>query len=167
VARPRAGCAGLVGAWSGLTRLREPVERLGAELRPFRDERGRQLYDLPDAPRPDPDTPAPPRFLPAVDNLLLAHADRTRVITDEQRKRVCVGAVVEPTVLVDGEVVALWKLILHFSAADRGDHDIRSSLPRHDRGPATYTVQSHESACRMGIDAVEHGCFDPSTYTVQ
>ena len=149
-----------IQAWSGLTRLREPVERLGAELRPFRDEGGRQLYDLPDAPRPDPDTPAPPRFLPAVDNLLLAHADRTRVISDEHRKRVCVGAVVEPTVLVDGQVVAVWKLIrapagatleielltglsgteqaavaqegmglLRFSAADRGDHDIRFLAP--------------------------------------
>jgi hypothetical protein len=100
-----------IQAWSGLTRLREPVERLGAALRPFRDEHGRRLYDLPDAPRPDPDTPAPPRFLPAVDNLLLAHADRTRVITDQHRKRVCIGAVVEPTVLVDGDVVAIWKLV--------------------------------------------------------
>jgi hypothetical protein len=100
-----------IQAWSGLTRLREPVERLGAELRRFRDEHGRVVYDLPDAPRPDSDSAAPPRFLPAVDNLLLAHADRTRVITDEHRKRVCVGAVVEPTVLVDGEVVAIWKLV--------------------------------------------------------
>jgi hypothetical protein len=97
-------------AWSGLTRLREPVERLGAELRRFRDGHGRQLYDLPDAPRPDPDTPAPARFLPAVDNLLLAHDDRTRVMTDEHRRRVCVGAVVEPTVLVDGQVVAVWRI---------------------------------------------------------
>jgi Winged helix DNA-binding domain len=99
-----------IQAWSGLTRLREPVERLGAELRPFRDEHGRRLYDLPDAPRPDPDTPAPIRFLPAVENLLLAHADRTRVISDERRRRVCVGAVVEPTVLVDGDVVAIWRV---------------------------------------------------------
>jgi Winged helix DNA-binding domain len=87
-----------IQAWSGLTRLREPVERLGAALRPFRDEHGRQLYDLPDAPRPDPDAPAPPRLLPAFDNLLLAHADRTRVMTDEHRRRVSYGAVVEPTV---------------------------------------------------------------------
>jgi Winged helix DNA-binding domain len=100
-----------IQAWSGLTRLREPVERLAAELRPFRDEHGRRLYDLPDAPRPDPDTPAPVRLLPAVDNLLLAHADRTRVITDERRRRVCVGAVVEPTVLVDGDVVAIWRIV--------------------------------------------------------
>jgi hypothetical protein len=106
-----------VQAWSGLTRLREPVERLGAELRSFRDEHGRRRYDLPDAPRPDPDTPAPPRFLPAVDNLLLAHADRTRVITDERRRRVCVGAVVEPTVLVDGDVVAIWRIVRAGGAA--------------------------------------------------
>jgi Winged helix DNA-binding domain len=106
-----------IQAWSGLTRLREPVERLGAALRRFRDEHGRQLYDLPDAPRPDPETPAPVRFLPAVDNLLLAHADRTRVISDQHRKRVCVGAVVEPTVLVDGEVVAIWRTVRRQSRA--------------------------------------------------
>jgi hypothetical protein len=104
-------------AWSGLTRLREPVERLGAALRPFRDEHGRQLYDLPDAPRPDPDTPAPPRFLPAFDNLLLAHADRSRVMTDEHRRRVSYGAVVEPSVLVDGRVVAVWRILREHDGA--------------------------------------------------
>jgi Winged helix DNA-binding domain len=104
-------------AWSGLTRLREPVERLGAALRPFRDEHGRQLYDLPDAPRPDPDTPAPPRFLPAFDNLLLAHADRSRVMTAKHRRRVSYGAVVEPTVLVDGRVVAVWRVAREHGAA--------------------------------------------------
>jgi hypothetical protein len=99
-----------IQAWSGLTRLREPTERLGGRLRRFRDERGRQLYDLPDAPRPDPGAPSPVRFLPPFDNLLLAHANRTRVMTDGVRRRVCDGAVVEPTVLVDGQVAAVWKL---------------------------------------------------------
>ena len=67
-----------VQAWSGLTRLREVVERL--PVRVFRGRDGQALYDLPDAPRPSEDTPAPPRFLPEYDNLLLSHADRGRVI---------------------------------------------------------------------------------------
>ena len=101
-----------VQAWSGLTRLRQPMERLGGGLRRFRDERGRQLYDLPDAPPArTPGSPAPSRFLPPFDNLLLALADRGRVMTDEVRRRVCVGAVVEPTVLVDGRVAAVWKQV--------------------------------------------------------
>ena len=100
-----------IQAWCGLTRLRDPVERLAPGLRRFHDEHGRILYDLPDAPRPDPDTPAPPRFLPYFDNVLLAHADRTRIMTDDHRRRVCVGAVVEPTLLIDGQVVAIWKLV--------------------------------------------------------
>ena len=99
-----------IQAWCGLTRLRDPVEQLGASLRRFRDEHGRVLYDLPHAPRPDPDTPAPPRFLAYFDNVLLAHADRTRIMTDEHRRRVCVGAVVEPTLLLDGRVAAIWRL---------------------------------------------------------
>uniref|UniRef100_A0AAU3GSI3 Winged helix DNA-binding domain-containing protein n=1 Tax=Streptomyces sp. NBC_01401 TaxID=2903854 RepID=A0AAU3GSI3_9ACTN len=100
-----------VQAWSGLTRLREVIEDLRPGLRVFRDESGRELYDLPDAPIAAPDLPVPVRFLPAFDNLLLGHHDRTRVISDEDRKAVAPGqAMVRPTFLVDGHVHGTWAL---------------------------------------------------------
>ncbi|HEX5149193.1 MAG TPA: winged helix DNA-binding domain-containing protein, partial [Candidatus Limnocylindrales bacterium] len=95
-------------AWSRLTGLREVFERLRGELVTFRDERGRELFDLPDAPRPDPDTPAPPRFLPEYDNVLLAHADRTRFVDDDLRRLLTQDGLVVGSVLVDGVAGATW-----------------------------------------------------------
>lgn len=98
-------------AWSGLTGLREVFERLRPHLRTVRDEQGRELFDLPDAPRPDPGVPAPPRFLPDYDNVLLSHADRSRIVADAHRKRLLTAnGVVPGTVLVDGFVRGTWKV---------------------------------------------------------
>jgi hypothetical protein len=97
--------------WSRLTGLREVVERLRPRLRTFRDERGRELFDVPDAPRPNPDTPAPTRFLPEYDNALLSHADRTRFVTAEQRARLSgVNGRIRGTVLHDGLLFGVWQL---------------------------------------------------------
>ncbi|MCX5150379.1 winged helix DNA-binding domain-containing protein [Streptomyces sp. NBC_00320] len=96
--------------WAGLTRLREAFERLRPQLAVFRDENGVELFDLPDAPRPDAATPAPPRFLPEFDNLLLSHADRTRVVAPEAKGRTWVGNQSYRTLLVDGFVGGLWRL---------------------------------------------------------
>jgi hypothetical protein len=96
--------------WAGLTRLREVFERLRPRLVTFRDHNGVELFDLPDAPRPDEDTPAPPRFLPEFDNLLLSHADRTRVVPPEYWGRSWVGNLVHRTFLVDGFLAGVWRL---------------------------------------------------------
>lgn len=96
--------------WAGLTRLREVFERLRPRLLTFRDERGTELFDLPEAPRPDPGTPAPPRFLPEFDNLLLSHADRTRVVPPEHHGRAWRGNQAYRTLLLDGFLAGVWQL---------------------------------------------------------
>ncbi|WP_428951508.1 winged helix DNA-binding domain-containing protein [Streptomyces sp. cg35] len=96
--------------WAGLTRTKEAFERLRPRLVTFRDEHGVELFDLPDAPRPDEDTPAPPRLLAEYDNLLLSHADRTRVVRDADRARTWQGNRAYSTFLVDGTLAGLWAL---------------------------------------------------------
>ncbi|MGN9910469.1 winged helix DNA-binding domain-containing protein [Phytohabitans sp. LJ34] len=96
-----------VQTWSGLTGLREVVH--GLPLARFRDEAGRDVFDLPDAPRPDPDTPAPVRLLADFDNVLFSHADRTRVIADAHREHMIRHRLVR-AVLVDGVVAGTWTI---------------------------------------------------------
>ena len=141
-----------VQAWSGMTRLREVVDDLRPRLCGFRDDDGRELFDLPDAPRPDPDIPAPARFMAALDNLVLGHADRSRFMGEVERRHVGL----EATLLVDGRVRGLWRIrrgaggatlhvrlfaplgggeedavtaeaarLLHFVAPGSGGHDVR------------------------------------------
>ena len=100
-----------VQAWSGLTGLREVAGRLRPALRAFRDENGTELLDLPDAPRPDPGTPAPVRLVAEYDNLILSHADRARVVSERDRPRLYGRNGVFPgTVLVNGFVAGLWRM---------------------------------------------------------
>ena len=98
-----------VAAWSRLTGFREILERLRPGLRTFRDERGRELFDVPDGPLPDPAVPAPPRFLPEYDNALLSHGDRTRYTPDDAA-RLATETRVLGTVLDDGFGWATWSL---------------------------------------------------------
>jgi hypothetical protein len=98
-----------LAAWSRLTGFAEIIERMGARLRTFHDERGRRLVDVPDAPLPDPDTPAPARILPEYDNALLSHADRSRYTPDDVAALGTTGRV-HGTALVDGSIAATWSL---------------------------------------------------------
>ena len=98
-------------AWSGLTGLGDVTERLRRRLRAFRDEHGRELFDLPDAPRPPSDSPAPPRFLPFYDNALLSHADRARIVPPGIGREVFPNeGLLVGTVLIDGFVGATWRV---------------------------------------------------------
>jgi hypothetical protein len=104
--------------WSGMRSLADAFATLRPKLKVFHDEKGRELFDLPRAPRPAASTPAPVRFLPDYDNLVLAHADRTRVVPDAHRPRLATKNLQVPaTFLVDGFVAGSWKIERARSAA--------------------------------------------------
>jgi Winged helix DNA-binding domain len=94
-----------VQTWSWLTATRPILERLRPRLRTFRDEAGRELFDVADGPLPDPETPAPVRFLPLYDNVFLSHQDRSRIV-DPRHKG---GPFLKGFVLVDGFLRAIWE----------------------------------------------------------
>jgi len=99
-----------IAQWTGLplTLIDPGLERL--VVRRFRDELGRELFDLHRAPLPPAETPAPARLLPRFDNLLLSHDDRRRVLSEEHRAAVIEGGEVRATFLVDGTVAGLWSI---------------------------------------------------------
>jgi hypothetical protein len=100
-----------VAAWSGLTGLRAVMDQLRPSLVTFRDEQGAELFDLPSAPRPGEEAPAPVRLAAEFDNLLLSHADRSRVIQAENLKRFyTINGIFPGAVLIDGFVAGMWRL---------------------------------------------------------
>jgi hypothetical protein len=146
-------------AWSGLTKLGGVFETLRPKLRMFRDEAGRELFDLPEAPRPDPDMPAPPRFLPVYENAVLGYANRDRIFRGGPKTPPLQNVNVRGF-LVDGFVAGFWKVVeekksavlilepfrplskkderalakegaglLAFTAADAGSSDVRFVQP--------------------------------------
>jgi hypothetical protein len=99
-------------AWSMMhvPEIQRALDRL-EPLRRFHDEQGRELLDVPGAPLPDAAIPVPVRFLPKWDNLLLAFADRTRVLPEEHRRTVIrMNGDVAQTFLVDGRVAGIWRV---------------------------------------------------------
>jgi winged helix DNA-binding protein len=131
-----------IQAWSGLTRLREVTERLSARsparLRPLAGPDGAPLLDLADAPpAAGPDTPAPPRFLPEYDNLLLSYAERSRVIPHRRPVPLPPGhGATGGTLLVDGFWQANWKI-----ARDRGVLEIRPFVALSAAGRAAIAAE--------------------------
>lgn len=97
--------------WCGLTHLTEVFDRLRPNLRTYTlEDSTRELFDLADVKLPDPDTPAPIRFLPDYDNLLIAYADRTRTLPESHRRQVfTINGIIKPTLLHNGQVTATWK----------------------------------------------------------
>jgi len=125
--------------WSRLTGLRPAFERLRPRLVTYRDERGRELFDVPDAPLPDPDTPAPVRFLPEYDNVLLSHADRTRIIPPGRKIPLAPGNGARMgTILLNGLLAGEWRL-------ER----------ERDTGRATLLVEPYEAVETATAEAVE------------
>lgn len=100
-----------IQTWTGMRGIAELLSPIRSKLVTFKDERGRELYDLPKAPRPDEDTDAPVRFLPEYDSVMIAHADRSRIVDDKFRKVLITKNLIVPaTFLVDGRIAGTWKL---------------------------------------------------------
>jgi winged helix DNA-binding protein len=152
-----------VQAWSGLAGVKAVIERLRSRLRTFHDEHGRELFDVPGAPLPDEDVPAPPRFLPEYDNIFLGHKDRSRIVTPGVTLWTEVGW---GPVLVDGFGSARWKVEREKEKAVLRIEPFRR-LPRADK-----EAVSEESEHLLSFVAEDAGSrdirfarYDPPTVT--
>jgi hypothetical protein len=138
-----------VQTWSGLRGCGEALENLRPSLRVLRTHDGNHLFDLPSAALPDPAVPAPPRFLPRFDNLLVAHADRRRLIADEDRRRVITGSLVRATLLLDGFVQGTWTLT-------GGTLTVNLFRPLSPVEAAAVTEEGHRLLAFAAADASSH-----------
>lgn len=100
-----------IQSWLGIRGVAEILAPVREKLVTFRDPRGREVFDLPKAPRPGGDSDAPVRFLPEYDSLILAHTDRSRMVDDAHRKALVTKNLIVPaTLLIDGRVAGTWKV---------------------------------------------------------
>ena len=127
-----------VQTWSWLTGMRDVLERLRPQLRTYRDERGGELFDLQDAPLPDPETPAPVRFLPEYDNIFLSHDDRSRIVDRTYLDQVLMHGFL----LVDGFIRGVWK-------TDRKRGDATLVIGLWDRLEAADRAEVEAEAVRL------------------
>lgn len=125
-------------AWSGLRGLGEVFQRLRPQLVEFRTEVGRTLFDLPEAPRPDPGVPAPIRFLPQYDNVVLGHADRSRIVPDGARA-LALSQVWVGSFLLDGMLGGTWRV------RDERSGVVLDVAPREPLPPATTAELEREA----------------------
>ncbi|WP_029288033.1 winged helix DNA-binding domain-containing protein [Cellulomonas sp. HZM] len=154
-----------VQSWSGLTGLRAVVDRLGdrvvrlvAEPSPGK-VRPREVLDVPDGPRPDGETPAPVRFLPDYDDALLAHADRTRVFADDDRRTLqSPNGVLPGTFLHDGRVAGSWRIVRTSVARGRelATLVVTPFRPPTSTGRREVEQEAWEVVRFMADDAAEH-----------
>jgi hypothetical protein len=137
-------------AWSGLTGLGPVFESLRPELVTFVDESGVELFDLPDAPRPPADTPAPVRLLPDFDGILLSHYDRVRMFAPRHKTSIFTkNGIIRASVLIDGFVGATWSLVMSKVAATV----LVQPLPPIDR--SVITKRDRAAAVREGLKLVK------------
>lgn len=138
--------------WSGLTRLAPAFDAMHDQLVSFTAEDGRTLYDLPDAPRPDADTPAPVRFLPEYDNVYLGFADRRRIQSDLARARMPLVNGYPSTFTVDGFIAGKWSLARR---KDTAHLTLTPFRPLKKRELAEVEEQGHAMAAFLTEGAAE------------